>query len=809
MKKNNLKKVLYILFLVLVPSVQGQTGHVIYVDNSISSWPLNKDMEISSGVNNTVKYTYTYDKATRSATGGNDTAYFKTLDAFQMMMPGDTVQIRVGVYDESYDYLDRKTYTEKSQAYIMSYPGEWAVLKGRRTHRALNGVKYLNFSSLEITGGSLSIGSAQHCTFKQIYGHNSMVGGTGDEYIGGLICLWNNTPSAAQNNLFEYCYFHDNWNANILIFGDYVVNPAVLNESAVVKNNEIRYCLFDGENSGHSIQYKNPQFLINDPNHSGLPISWADMGDKWHHNVFRKAAAPIIFGQDFIQIYNNYFDSAAIAVVERYGGKREVQHVYMYNNTFNKCLVSLNHNQSATQSYLVTVSGTRKLNPYFYYYNNIHRGYYNSIYPIEILYSEHNIWQAEQIDFTTVFCNKNLFTELDPSYKLLRAGDENDLYTASQFTGILDIGEALTITNKILNPSTYSIDSSIVLSGTSTTKNWGVNINHTYLAGVKIPSYIGHYEPGNNWMNIVLSLTKLKEGKVSKLHATIIEQPTSDTVDVGKIASFSVTATGTNLSYQWVHNNKNVGTNSNTYSFTTTLNNNKDKVWVKCWADTGNSIWSDTVFVAVNNSTIPTQTIAFNSISSSGAESLNIANLQVDLSATSEQITQVDYTVTGTATGGGTDYTLANGTLTINAGETRNNIIIASIVDDPDVEVDETIIVTLSNPVNATLGANTVHTYTITDNDNATNVSDISKSNLSVYPNPTTDKLFIQSNTEINSELIISIYDNIGRILYSQMLDELLADGAYEIDISTFTNGIYILQINNSKSITIEKIIKQ
>ena len=77
----------------------------------------------------------------------------------------------------------------------------------------------------------------------------------------------------------------------------------------------------------------------------------------------------------------------------------------------------------------------------------------------------------------------------------------------------------------------------------------------------------------------------------------------------------------------------------------------------------------------------------------------------------------------GTATGGGVDYTLANGTLTIAAGSTTGTITIAGIVDDLIDELDETVIVTLSGPTNASLGATTVHTYTILDNDATPNVS--------------------------------------------------------------------------------------
>ena len=78
----------------------------------------------------------------------------------------------------------------------------------------------------------------------------------------------------------------------------------------------------------------------------------------------------------------------------------------------------------------------------------------------------------------------------------------------------------------------------------------------------------------------------------------------------------------------------------------------------------------------------------------------------------------VDYAVTGTATGSGTDYTLANGTLTISAGSTSGTITIAGIVNDSLDEANETVIVTLSSPTNATLGSDDAHTYTITDDDN-------------------------------------------------------------------------------------------
>ncbi|KAA5824805.1 DNRLRE domain-containing protein [Algibacter amylolyticus] len=111
--------------------------------------------------------------------------------------------------------------------------------------------------------------------------------------------------------------------------------------------------------------------------------------------------------------------------------------------------------------------------------------------------------------------------------------------------------------------------------------------------------------------------------------------------------------------------------------------------------------------------------IEFENVISSGLESVSSVDIPVILSSVSDSNVTVDYTVTGTATntGGGKDYTLANGTLTIPAGQSSSNIVISNIIDDTNIENDETVIITLSNPADITMGINTVHTYTIVDNE--------------------------------------------------------------------------------------------
>ena len=94
-------------------------------------------------------------------------------------------------------------------------------------------------------------------------------------------------------------------------------------------------------------------------------------------------------------------------------------------------------------------------------------------------------------------------------------------------------------------------------------------------------------------------------------------------------------------------------------------------------------------------------------------ESVSSKSIIVDLSSVSAQDITVNYAVTGTATGSGTDYTLADGTLTISAGSSTGTITVAGIVNDGTSEGSETVILSLSSPSNATLGSDDVHTFTI------------------------------------------------------------------------------------------------
>lgn len=130
---------------------------------------------------------------------------------------------------------------------------------------------------------------------------------------------------------------------------------------------------------------------------------------------------------------------------------------------------------------------------------------------------------------------------------------------------------------------------------------------------------------------------------------------------------------------------------------------------------------SETVTATINISVIALPSVSFNLASSTGSESVTAVTIPVTLSYTFGAT--VNYSVTGgTASGSGTDFTLTAGTLTFtNGGATTQNISL-TINNDTLDEADETIIITLSGLTNAVSGANTAHTYTITDDDAAPTV---------------------------------------------------------------------------------------
>jgi hypothetical protein len=90
----------------------------------------------------------------------------------------------------------------------------------------------------------------------------------------------------------------------------------------------------------------------------------------------------------------------------------------------------------------------------------------------------------------------------------------------------------------------------------------------------------------------------------------------------------------------------------------------------------------------------------------------------------------------------------------------------------------------------------------IKDYSNDIQIIDINKA-FNLFPNPANNTLNIQLMSNNNSNVIMSIFDNTGRVVYSQAI----SNTNQSLDISQIPAGIYFVKIQNSLAQQVEKLI--
>ncbi len=111
-------------------------------------------------------------------------------------------------------------------------------------------------------------------------------------------------------------------------------------------------------------------------------------------------------------------------------------------------------------------------------------------------------------------------------------------------------------------------------------------------------------------------------------------------------------------------------------------------------------------------------TVGYYVTADSGTKAFPAVYPLVQVNNVSGQPVTVDYAVTGGTAVAGVDYKLSNGALTFNPSDQYRSFPI-TMINRSASTADKTIVVSLSNPTNATLGANSVYTYTITQHPGA------------------------------------------------------------------------------------------
>ncbi len=133
-----------------------------------------------------------------------------------------------------------------------------------------------------------------------------------------------------------------------------------------------------------------------------------------------------------------------------------------------------------------------------------------------------------------------------------------------------------------------------------------------------------------------------------------------------------------------------------------------------------NGIPVTSVAVTITDNDAP-PTVRFAAATQSKAENSGTALVTAELSAVSGLAATVPFTLSGSASNGA-DFTVTASPIIIAAGSTNGTATI-TIANDALDEDDETVVVTMGVPANATQGATIVHTLTITDDDAAPTVA--------------------------------------------------------------------------------------
>ena len=117
--------------------------------------------------------------------------------------------------------------------------------------------------------------------------------------------------------------------------------------------------------------------------------------------------------------------------------------------------------------------------------------------------------------------------------------------------------------------------------------------------------------------------------------------------------------------------------------------------------------------------------IQFGNANYSAAEGDGEVNIVVSRTGGGDGAVSADYDITGGSADSATDYAPVSGTLVFADGETGDKSFSVPIVDDPLVEGDETVVLSLSSPTGgAVLGSPSETVVTIQANDQAVDVND-------------------------------------------------------------------------------------
>jgi len=80
-------------------------------------------------------------------------------------------------------------------------------------------------------------------------------------------------------------------------------------------------------------------------------------------------------------------------------------------------------------------------------------------------------------------------------------------------------------------------------------------------------------------------------------------------------------------------------------------------------------------------------------------------------------------------------------------------------------------------------------------------LSDIEKNLFAIYPNPTTDQVYVSFS---GSETELTIYDVQGKVVLKQLIQD-----QETISLQSFERGTYLFDFKNSQGHSVQRVVKQ
>ncbi len=474
------------------------------------------------------------------ATDGSDDAA-GTIDApfatiqhgIDTMEPGDYLYLRGGTYHEHSISLYNKRGSEDAWFTVKSYPCEWAIVDAAHEDGD-NGINvfvstsphgyapiYWRFEHFEVTGAGpaydgrtyddiQSIRGAgfffwpgYHMQFRYMYIHDNYGGGGPNGGAG--IKFQNEGGTAVHHVEITHCHVSDNgWPGaenhnlgNIIFFSDYQPRPEDVDIDVCQHSNVIAYNLIENSNTG--FKTKNDQQLVRDL--TGDDMEAKDRGNDIHHNIFRHHNGIAIWSaQDFSQVHHNVVDDAVSGILSGKppsNGSRESFYVVVYNNLVVNSgqggSISIYHGGEDTEKNYQT----EPWHPFWYVFNNIIEAGSdgNGHNDINVLFS----WAEHQVDMSTVHIDHDFFYPRSPDDPVIDVADDANDFSVNQYEAqgwADDLFAHEEDGNDPLHPADnpYKLRFDHRVEGDLTIGTAGLDADHPYLPGKRIPAYLGPCE---------------------------------------------------------------------------------------------------------------------------------------------------------------------------------------------------------------------------------------------------------------------------------------------------------------------------